>query len=107
MQDPLSLQSPRARVSTHELVGYVQGMRAGDTLIEVKNPFRPGDELEWIAPNCPGGTVVVDRIWDEDGLLVERTVSARVVRVAWKEQASGLPDHAILRRLKPGTYGTK
>jgi len=100
MQDPLSLQSPRARVSTHELVGYVHGIEAGRTLVEVKNPFRPGDELEWIAPNLPGGTVSVQHVWDEDGLPLERTVSARVVRVAWTDQPGGLPGHAILRRPK-------
>ncbi|MBW2736329.1 MAG: U32 family peptidase C-terminal domain-containing protein, partial [Deltaproteobacteria bacterium] len=85
--DPASLQAPNHPVSDCVLVGYVDNVDEGRLMVRVKNPFRPGDELEWIGPGEAGGDFEVDAIWDLDGEALDRTISATVVQVAVK--ASG------------------
>ena len=100
--DPASMQTVNQPFSDCVLVGYVDA-RVDDRLtIRVKNPFGPGDRLEWIGPGDSGGELDVEAIWDSEGERLERTISATVVEVAVvSEGGAELPpvDGIIRRRL--------
>ena len=96
-REPETLQTHNRPVTTCELVRYVRGESEGSHRIEVKNPFRPGDRLEWIGPNVAGGELTVKEIVGPHGEFLQATISATVVEVRF-EQSDRLPQDGILRR---------
>ena len=95
---PQDLQTHNRPVSSCQTVAYVLGSRRGLYELEVKNPFRSGEKLEWIGPANTGGVVEIGRIQDDQGLPLERTVSATVVFAELLGRAEALANDAILRR---------
>lgn len=93
--EPDRLQAENIYAMTRELAGIVEeGNR-----IFVKNPFREGDVLEWIAPDWQGGEVVVSRVRSESGAEWE---CARPAEYASVEFEGGFfpPVGAMLRSKK-------
>ena len=97
--DPKELQTHNSPVSTCTLVGYVRSQEDGQHQIEVKNPFRPGDTLEWIGPDSDSGEVTIEEIVGPHGESLGATISATVVAVVFKG-GEHLPVDGILRRRK-------
>lgn len=94
---PASLQTHNRPVSSNELVGVVATSDARTTRIDVRNPFRPGDDLEWIAPGGRGGTLTVGRITDTAGHALNRALCGTIADVQLVTSPD-LPPQAILRR---------
>ena len=93
-----SLQTHNSPVSDCELVAYVDGPATeGRLWLRVKNPFKPADELEWVGPGSAEGRLTIEGIWDDQGMVLERTISATVVQVS-AQGHDRLPSHCILRR---------
>ena len=95
---PQDLQTHNRPVSTCQTVAYVLPSVGDEYQLEVKNPFRPGDELEWIGPSNATGVVQIGRIRDDEGNDLERTISATIVSTELSGSPAPLPEHAILRR---------
>ena len=68
-QEQRETQNENANIQTHEFVGVVQGYDAqqGALLVEQRNRFYPGDELEVISPGRLGQHLLVARMTDHDG----------------------------------------
>lgn len=64
---PESLQAPNAVETTHDACGLVTQTGAGEMMVDVRNPFRAGETLEWINNDMRGGWIVVDHITGPDG----------------------------------------
>ena len=60
-------------VQTHEFVAVVlEDANGGDVLVEMRNQFKVGDELEVLSPNDTfNKKFVVTKIWDEEKLEVD------------------------------------
>ncbi|MDX9722969.1 MAG: peptidase U32 family protein [Myxococcota bacterium] len=94
-EDPTRLQTHNRPVSETRVMAYVRGSRAGEKLLEVTNPFTPGELLEWIAPGLEG-SVTVREIVDEEGVPRSRARSSELLWVSFEEGVE-LPESAILR----------
>jgi putative protease len=57
--DPARLQTHNRPVSDCVLVGYVDAVDGERLTVRVKNPFAPGDRLEWIGPGDAEGELRV------------------------------------------------
>jgi U32 family peptidase len=97
--DPNSIQTHNSPISTCVLAGYVRAEKEGCHRIEVKNPFRPGDKLEWIGPELSGGDITIEKILGPHGESLDATISATEVEVFF-EESDRLPVDGILRRRK-------
>ena len=71
---PDQLQAENIYSMTRELAGIA----AEDGRIFIKNPFRPGDTLEWIAPDWQGGELTVKEISSETGCILGMRPPGRV-----------------------------
>ena len=99
---PQDLQTHNRPVSSCQTVAYVLGHRREHHELEVKNPFSSGDELEWIGPSNRGGIIEIGRIYDDQEVQLERTISATTVLVELLGETGPLPTDAILRRRTSG-----
>jgi len=81
-----------------EVVAYVQKIDGARYSLEVKNPFSPGDQLEWIAPEMRGDRLEIGEIRDLEGQPLQRTISASVVEVELLGEHLPRSTDAILRR---------
>jgi putative protease len=105
--DPRSLQTHNRPVSRAKVIAYLAaaaeaGQRPATVdpeaiALTVKNPFTPGDTLEWIGEDYRGGSLTVATIHDSEGEPLERTISATIVWVRFERQVE-LPPQAIIRR---------
>lgn len=103
--EPRALQTHNRPVSNALVTAYLAADPSerpaaagqGAIALEVKNPFAPGDELEWIGPGYREGALKVASIVDEAGEPLERTISATRVWVTL-DRAVELPPQAIIRR---------
>ncbi|PIE18025.1 MAG: peptidase U32 [Proteobacteria bacterium] len=103
--NPRSLQTHNRPVSQAKVIAYLARdpgaapETASDDAIalSVKNPFAPGDKLEWIGPGFVGGELTVASIVDEEGAALKRTISATTVWVDFHKPVE-LPPQAIIRR---------
>ena len=93
--EPDKLQAENIYAMTREPAGIV----AEDGRIFIKNPFRPGDTLEWIAPNWQGGELTVKEIRSETGASWECSRPAEYALVEFEEDFFP-PAGAMLRSRK-------
>lgn len=88
-------------ISSCSLVGYVDFVEGDRLTVRVKNPFEPGDRLEWIGPGEAAGDLQIEAIWDTAGEPLRRAINSTVVSVAVKN-AGQLPAlDSIIRRRQP------
>lgn len=89
---PEDLQTENGYVMTHEFCGYT--LENGNVFI--KNPFRPGEVLEWIAPAGLSGSITVNEVGSVTGKIweVARPENECVV----KYEGGRMPTCAMLRR---------
>lgn len=96
-EDPSELQTENKYYMTHELTGIVREHTEQKLAIFVKNPFRPGDELSWIAPGGASGTITInDDIKNETGGAWDIARPTHTVTVSYKGDMP--PINAMLRR---------
>jgi len=85
-------------VQTHDFIGVVlEDSRDGKVLIEMRNKFSKGDELEILSPGESfNEKFVVERIEDEEGQLLD--VVSKVQSKVWIYTNKKLYKHDIIRR---------
>ncbi len=92
--DPAKLQAENIYSMTRELAGIVEeGYK-----IFVKNPFRPDDTLEWIAPGWQNGKIVVKEIKSLTGATWECARPAEYASIEFEGMQP--PVGAMLRSIK-------
>ncbi|MDP6526232.1 MAG: U32 family peptidase C-terminal domain-containing protein [Kiritimatiellia bacterium] len=90
------LQTHNRPVSTHDFVAMSLGRRGEAYLMDVKNPFRVDEEIEWIGPRMEGGWLRITSITKPDGQSTQQAHCGTVVEVLL--EGNDLPPSAILRR---------
>ena len=92
--NPAKLQAENIYSMTRELAGIVEeGYK-----IFVKNPFRPGDTLEWIAPDWQSGEIVVKEVKSLTGASWECARPAEYASIEFEGMQP--PVGAMLRSIK-------
>ncbi len=92
--EPERLQAENIYSMTRELVGIVES----DGKVFVKNPFRSGDTLEWIAPCWQGAEVIVKDVTSLTGTAWECARPAEYAKVEFEGKIP--PVGAMLRAIK-------
>lgn len=92
--DPGRLQAENIYSMTRELAGIVE--EGGKVF--VKNPFRPGDVLEWIAPQWQGGEIVIKDVTSVTGASWECARPAEYALIEFDGDTP--PEGAMLRSIK-------
>lgn len=98
-QNPDSLQTDSVPISNCDILGIVTSISERDHTILVKNPFVPGETIEWIGPQMTGGSISIKDICEDKGKHLERAQPNTAIAVSF-DNGIILPKHAILRRRK-------
>lgn len=61
----------REEVSNQDYLGMVMDYQDGDIILQVKNYFKPGDEVEIISPDRNTIGFKIEEIYDEEGNIIE------------------------------------
>ncbi len=92
--DPARLQAENVYSMTRELAGIVEE----DGKIFVKNPFRSGDTLEWIAPGWQEGEIMIKEVTSLTGASWECARPAEYALISF--EGATPPAGAMLRSIK-------
>lgn len=90
------LQAPNEVEATHEFVGIVESVRGSDCRVEVKNPFRVGDQIPWVGPANRHGVMTIHAILTRDDQVLDQAQPGTHVQVATTSR--DIPEFAILHR---------
>lgn len=91
-KNPEQMQTENNYTTTHEYCGYL--LENGN--IFSKNPFRSGDELEWIAPGGKAGKIIIKTTTSTGG--VQWDVGRPENEVVVEYEGTRMPPSALLRR---------
>ena len=80
---------------SHELVGVVQSVDNGKTVVSLRNNLKIGDKVEFLSSGWENRTFDVTEIYDENGKPVESGRNENIVSIP---SIPGIREHDLIRR---------